>query len=134
MKEFTQYIAEDGKTFTNKKECLKYEEKIKIFLSEPSSFQAYNEKGEQIFPKDYLEDMASFFAEMIYIKIFDIDGWETFMYWADENFALWICIDDYLNEISETGLYYYDENDNEFKRLETELEKLEEIRKKVNYL
>lgn len=129
MTEITKYIADDGKEFDNEDDCLEYEKGIEI--KKVYGFKAYDRQGKEIFPKDYISDMNDFIYDVYFIKVENIKGWEEF-----EN----LCLDEFdtyfydgLDEISETGLYYKDEDYDCWVNWETEYEKLRAIRRKMGY-
>lgn len=130
MKEITKYISDDGKEFDDEDKCLDYERGIKI--KKVYGFKAYNRQGEEIFPKDYISsDMDDFVYDACYIRITNIQGWEEFEEFCNDEFGTYFY--DGLDEISETGLYFKDDDHDCWTNWDYEYEKLRAIRKKMDY-
>lgn len=130
MTEITKYIADDGKEFDDEDECLNYERGTKI--KKVYGFKAYNRQGEEIFPKDYISsDMDDFVYDAYYIRITNIQGWEEFEELCNDEFDTYFY--DGLDEISETGLYFKDDDHDCWTNWDYEYEKLRAIRKKMDY-
>lgn len=128
MTEITKYIADDGKEFDDEDDCLDYERGIKI--KDIYGFKTYDQYGKEIFPKDYISDMNDFIYDVYFIKVTNIKGWEEFENLCYDEFDT--CFYDGLEEISETGLYFKDD-DSCWTNWDHEYEKLREIRKKIDY-
>lgn len=129
MKKITKYIADDGKEFDDEDDCLDYERGIKI--KDIYGFKTYDRRGKEIFPKDYVSDMNVFSYDVCYIRVENIKGWEEFEK---------LCIDEFdtyfyngLDEISEKGLYYKDDDSDCWVNWDYEYEKLRNIRRKMDY-
>ena len=129
MKEITKYISDDGKEFDDEDECLDYERGIKI--KKVYGFKAYDRQGKEIFPKDYVSDMDYFTYDAYYIKVTDIRGWEEFEELCRDEFDTYFC--DGLEDISETGLYFKDDDHDYWTSWDYEYEKLRNIRRKMDY-
>ena len=129
MTEVTKYIADDGKEFDYEDDCLDYERGLKI--KEIYGFKAYDRQGKEIFPKDYVKDMDDFVYDVCYIKVTNIQGWEEFEELCNDEFGTYFY--DGLDEISETGLYFKDDDHDYWASWEAEYEKLRVIRKKMDY-
>lgn len=129
MREITKYIADDGKEFDDEDDCLDYERGIKI--KDIYGFKTYDQRGKEIFPKDYVSNMTEFSYDVCYIRVENIKGWEEFEK---------LCIDEFdtyfyngLDEISEKGLYYKDDDYDCWVNWDYEYEKLRNIRRKMDY-
>lgn len=129
MTEITKYIADDGKEFEDEDECLDYERGIKVLKA--YGFRVYDRQGKEIFPKDYVKDMDEFSYDAYYIKVENIRGWEEFEDLCNDEFDTYFY--DGLDEISETGLYFKDDDHDCWTNWDYEYEKLREIRKKMDY-
>ena len=129
MKEITKYIADDGKEFDDEDECLDYERGIKIH--KVYGFKAYDRQGKEIFPKNYVSDMDDFVYDACYIRIENIKGWEEFEELCNDEFGTYFY--DGLDSISETGLYFKDDDHDCWINWDYEYEKLRIIRKKMDY-
>lgn len=129
MKEITKYIADDGKEFDDEDECLDYERGIKIL--KVYGFRAYDRQGKEIFPKDYVRNMDDFNYDACYIKVENIRGWEEFEELCIDEFET--CFYDGLDNISENGLYYKDDDHDCWTSWDYEYEKLRNIRRKMDY-
>lgn len=129
MREITKYVANDGTEFEDEEECLDYERGIKI--KDIYGFKTYNRQGKEIFPKDYISDMNDFIYDVYFIKVENIKGWEEFEKLCLDEFDTYFY--DGLDEISEKGLYYKDDDYNCWVNWDYEYEKLRNIRRKIDY-
>ena len=129
MKEITKYIADDGKEFEDEDECLDYERGLKIH--KVYGFRAYDRQGKEIFPKNYVSDMDDFTYDAHYIKVDNVKGWEEFEELCNYEFDTYFY--DGLDEISQTGLYFKDDDHDFWTNWDYEYEKLRNIRKKMDY-
>ena len=129
MTEITKYIADDGTEFDYEDECLDYERGIKIL--KVYGFRAYDRQGKEIFPKNYIKDMDDFTYDVCYLKIENIRGWEEFEELCNDEFDTYFY--DGLDSISETGLYFKDDDHDYWASWDYEYEKLRNIRKKMDY-
>ena len=129
MTEITKYIADDGVEFDDEDECLDYERGIKIL--KVYGFKAYNRQGKEIFPKNYVKNMDDFKYDVYYLKIENIKGWEEFEELCREEFGSYFY--DGLDEISEKGLYFKDDDHDYWVSWDYEYEKLRAIRRKMDY-
>ena len=129
MTEVTKYIADDGKEFDDEDECLDYERGIKIHKG--YGFKAYDLQGKEIFPKDYVRDMDDFTYDVHYIRVDNVKGWEEFEELCNYEFDTYFY--DGLGSISQTGLYFKDDDHDCWTNWDYEYEKLRNIRKKMDY-
>lgn len=129
MKKITKYIADDGKEFDDEDDCLDYERGIKI--KDIYGFKTYDRQGKEIFPKDYVSNMTVFSYDVCYIRVENIKGWEEFEKLCIDEFDTYFY--DGLDEISEKGLYYKDDDYDCWVNWDYEYEKLRNIRRKMDY-
>lgn len=129
MEVITKYIADDGKEFDDEDECLDYERGIKIH--KVYGFRAYDRQGKEIFPKNYVSDMDDFVYDVCYIRVDNIRGWEEFEELCNDEFDTYFY--DGLDSISETGLYFKDDDHDYWVSWDAEYEKLRAIRRKMDY-
>ena len=129
MEVITKYIADDRTEFDDEDECLDYERGLKIH--KVYGFRAYDRQGKEIFPKNYVNDMDDFVYDVCYIKVENIKGWEEFETLCNDEFSTYFY--DGLDSISETGLYFKDDDHDCWTNWEYEYEKLRAIRRKMDY-
>ena len=129
MEVITKYIADDRTEFDDEDECLDYERGLKIH--KVYGFRAYDRQGKEIFPKNYVSDMDDFVYDVCYIKVENIKGWEEFETLCNDEFSTYFY--DGLDSISETGLYFKDDDHDCWTNWEYEYEKLRNIRRKMDY-
>lgn len=129
MEVITKYIADDGKEFEDEDECLDYERGLKIH--KVYGFRAYDRQGKEIFPKNYVSDMDDFVYVVCYIRVENIRGWEEFEELCNDEFDCYFY--DGLDSISETGLYFKDDDHDCWTSWDYEYKKLRNIRRKMDY-
>lgn len=117
MKTIITYIAEDGTPFENERECYEYEQKIKfdkiqtMFTWLDSNFKPLAKNG----------NVGDAFN---YIIVNDERAFEALNDWFMDNGF-------YNFEITETGIYYWDNDIEQFLHLDTEIEKLNKLKESI---
>ena len=94
-------------------------------------FKAYDRQGKEIFPKNYVSDMDDFIYDACYIRVENVRGWEEFEELCNDEFGTYFY--DGLDSISETGLYFKDDDHDCWTNWDYEYEKLRAIRRKMDY-
>ena len=120
MKEITKYIANDGKEFEDEDECRDYERKIMVI----KGFIGYDCNGKILDPKDYC--FYDWINEICYLRITDITGWNKFEEYCNNEEVFF---DQGLENISENGLYFFDEDLGRWSSWDELYSKLDAIRK-----
>lgn len=118
MKTIITYIAEDGTPFENERECYEYEQKMK-FDKIQNMFTWLNYKFE---PMPTTADISADSIE--YIIVNDERAFEALNDWFMDNGF-------YNFEITETGIYYWDNDIEQFLHLDTEIEKLNKLKESI---
>ena len=117
MKTIITYIAEDGTPFENERECYDYEQKMKfdkiktMFTWLDSNFKPLAKDG----------NVGDAFN---YIIVYDEKAFEILNEWFKYNGF-------YNFEITETGIYYWDDDIEQFLHLDSEIEKLNKLKESI---
>ena len=118
MKTIITYIAEDGTPFENEQECYEYEQKMKFDnIKDMFTWLDRNFKP--------LAKTANINANVLeYIIIDDERAFELLNEWFEYNGF-------YDFEITETGIYYWNEDVEQFLHLDSEIEKLNKLKESI---
>ena len=118
MKTIITYIAEDGTSFKTEQECYEYEQKMKFDnIQDMFTWLDRNFKS--------LAKTANISADVLeYIIVDDERAFELLNEWFEYNGF-------YDFEITETGIYYWDEDVEQFLHLDTEIEKLNKLKESL---
>ena len=117
MKTIITYIAEDGTPFENERECYEYEQKIK-FDKIQSMFTWLDSNFKPLAKNGNVGDAFN------YIIVNDERAFEALNDWFMDNGF-------YNFEITETGIYYWDNDIEQFLHLDTEIEKLNKLKESI---